>query len=69
LEEVVDESGYKQNIVQDSNNIEKPESDNEATIAGETVGDVEENAHETETMKDHLLNLDDKKEQLLFWRG
>ena len=63
MEEVVDESGYKQNIVQDSNNIEKPESDNEATIAEETVGgDVDKNAHETETMKDNLLNLDEEKE-------
>ena len=38
LEEDVDESGNEQNNVPDSNNVEKQqESDNEATIAGETV--------------------------------
>lgn len=42
LEEDVDESGNEQNNVPDSNNVEKQESDNEATIAGETVGDVDQ---------------------------
>ena len=42
LEEDVDESGNEQNNVPDSNNVEKQESDNEATIAGETVEDVEQ---------------------------
>ena len=37
----------------------KQESDNDATIAGETVGDVDQHAHETETMKDNLPNLDE----------
>ena len=38
LEEDVEESGNEQNNVPDSNNVEKQqESDNEATIAGETV--------------------------------
>eukprot|EP00956_Cyclotella_meneghiniana_P003599 scaffold4392_cov63-Cyclotella_meneghiniana.AAC.19 len=54
----VDESGNEQNNVPDSNNVEKQESDNEATIAGETVGDVDQHSHETETMKDKLPNLD-----------
>ena len=66
LEEDVDESGNEQNNVPDSNNVEKQESDNDATIAGETVGDVDQHAHETETMKDNLPNLDEEEEQLLF---
>ena len=44
----------------------KQESDNDATIAGETVGDVDQHAHETETMKDNLPNLDEEEEQLLY---
>eukprot|EP00956_Cyclotella_meneghiniana_P007263 scaffold9913_cov36-Cyclotella_meneghiniana.AAC.2 len=66
LEEDVDESGNEQNNVPDSNNVEKQESDNDATIAGETVGDVDQHAHETETMKGNLHILDEEEEQLLF---
>ena len=40
--------------------------DNDATIAGETVGDVDQHVNETETMKDNLPNLDEEEEQLLF---
>ena len=68
LEEVVDESGNEQNIVQDSNHIEKQEPNNEATIAGETVGDAmhDLNEHAHETMEDTMPNLDEEEEQLLF---
>ena len=59
LEEDVDESGNKQNNVPDSNNVEKQELDNEAIIAGETVGDVDQHTHETEIMKDNLPNFDE----------
>ena len=59
LEEDVDESGNEQNNVPDSNNVEKQELDNEAIIAGETVGDVDQHTHETEIMKDNLPNFDE----------
>lgn len=75
MEEDVDKSSNKQHNVPNSNNVEKQESDNEkATIAGETVGDVDQHTHETETIKTIYLILMSRKnncylERMAVWNG